>query len=425
MATVTLVHPAVTSQVSRRELFNNATLFESHPELLRQPYAIKSVVSLPVFTEFVSALNDKPITITNENFDGLSQLSREFGFNSLSAKLAEFRGSAKFRGEVRPLDADARNLLSTVDERQQQFEAELLLVQSEIVVQAKAIASIVDRLAEVERAVTAVAASLENVSPSAALQSQVSGLESGLARVSEEVSRVLSEPRVPAGLEGLPAEVALLKRLCLAVPGRLDSAIVSSFPALFDDFRGGRFLLLWRGTRDGFRAKDFHDRCDGHANTLTLIQAEGGAVFGGFTPLEWESRVRDRKLQADNNTRKGDPTGQSFVFTLENQQGVPPTKFALRPSRRENAIFCDAKFGPRFGGDITIVDRCNENKESQAAAFGTTYNCDAVAAKDGARRTMACGTTDTNIGSSGAPLETLLAGEEIFKVRDIEVFWVC
>jgi GTPase SAR1 family protein len=27
--------------------------------------------------------------------------------------------------------------------------------------------------------------------------------------------------------------------------------------------------LLWRGSRDGFRSRDFHRRCDGHANTLT------------------------------------------------------------------------------------------------------------------------------------------------------------
>jgi hypothetical protein len=29
--------------------------------------------------------------------------------------------------------------------------------------------------------------------------------------------------------------------------------------------------LLYRGTRDGFGAKDFHSRCDNHSNTLTLL----------------------------------------------------------------------------------------------------------------------------------------------------------
>jgi hypothetical protein len=45
------------------------------------------------------------------------------------------------------------------------------------------------------------------------------------------------------------------------------SPIVADFPALFPEFRGKRFTLLWRGSRNGFRAWDFHDRCDGHAAT--------------------------------------------------------------------------------------------------------------------------------------------------------------
>jgi hypothetical protein len=38
-------------------------------------------------------------------------------------------------------------------------------------------------------------------------------------------------------------------------------------PTLFAEFRGKRFTLLWRGSSDGFGARDFHDRCDGHAPT--------------------------------------------------------------------------------------------------------------------------------------------------------------
>jgi hypothetical protein len=49
-------------------------------------------------------------------------------------------------------------------------------------------------------------------------------------------------------------------------------------------------VLLWRGSRDGFGAEDFHGRCDGHANTLALILDTGENVSGGFTPLQWESR---------------------------------------------------------------------------------------------------------------------------------------
>jgi hypothetical protein len=52
---------------------------------------------------------------------------------------------------------------------------------------------------------------------------------------------------------------------------KLDSRVISSFSPLFDEFRRKRFVLLWRGSSDGFGAEDFHGRSDGHANTLTLI----------------------------------------------------------------------------------------------------------------------------------------------------------
>jgi hypothetical protein len=56
-------------------------------------------------------------------------------------------------------------------------------------------------------------------------------------------------------------------------PGWIDSLIISDFPPLFDDFRMKRWHLLWRGS-DGFGAEDFHQRCDRHANTVTLIMNE-------------------------------------------------------------------------------------------------------------------------------------------------------
>jgi hypothetical protein len=64
-------------------------------------------------------------------------------------------------------------------------------------------------------------------------------------------------------------------------PAGFASLIVADFPALFAEFGGKRFRLLWRGSRDGFRAGDFHGRCDGNANPLTLILDTGGEHFRG------------------------------------------------------------------------------------------------------------------------------------------------
>jgi hypothetical protein len=35
----------------------------------------------------------------------------------------------------------------------------------------------------------------------------------------------------------------------------------------------------------------FPGRYDGHVNTLTVFLDTNGNIFGGFTPVEWESRV--------------------------------------------------------------------------------------------------------------------------------------
>ena len=59
-----------------------------------------------------------------------------------------------------------------------------------------------------------------------------------------------------------------------------------------------KFTLLYRGTRDDFGSNDFHSKCDGHSNTLTILKANGsGFIFGGFTTVAW-----------------GDITGRVVIF---------------------------------------------------------------------------------------------------------------
>jgi hypothetical protein len=111
-----------------------------------------------------------------------------------------------------------------------------------------------------------------------------------------------------------------------SAPAGFASLIVADFPALFAEFRGKRFTLLWRGSRDGFGARDFHGRCDGHAPTLTLIQDTEGNIFGGFTPVQWESGTHDKRASQrlwKSNCCKADPSLKSFLFTLKNPHNFP------------------------------------------------------------------------------------------------------
>jgi hypothetical protein len=45
---------------------------------------------------------------------------------------------------------------------------------------------------------------------------------------------------------------------------RFDSRIILNFPEIFAEFQGKWISLLWRGSRDGFGASEFHRRCEGH-----------------------------------------------------------------------------------------------------------------------------------------------------------------
>jgi hypothetical protein len=187
---------------------------------------------------------------------------------------------------------------------------------------------------------------------------------------------------------GVSAEVSLLTAWTLLVPrGPVESLFFSDFSGIFAGFGGKRFSLLWRGSRDDFRAADFHSRCDGHANTLTVILDTSGNVFGGFAPVEWDSSARPK---ADDSLR-------SFLFTLKNPHNIPARRFALKAGEKHRVIYCYYACGPCFG-DISVSDNCNANTDSYTF-LGIAY------------------TNDTGLNG-----KTVFTGSYNFQVKEIEVF---
>jgi hypothetical protein len=84
-------------------------------------------VPLEDFQNFVSSLKDKPINIKDRNFPGLSQLSEEFGFQALLAKLSNHRRSP---GLSDAQMAECRSCISAVEERIGLHEDQLAALQS-------------------------------------------------------------------------------------------------------------------------------------------------------------------------------------------------------------------------------------------------------------------------------------------------------
>jgi len=158
-----------------------------------------------------------------------------------------------------------------------------------------------------------------------------------------------------------------------------------------------KWPLLYRATRDGFGSDVFHSKCDGHANTLTILKAKGSSyIFGGFTTVDWESCPWPGKSKSDKN---------AFIFSLTNKENRPG-KLNIDPDKNEHAIHCDSECGPIFGGrfahDIFISNNAN-----------TTVNCSSNLGK-------AYKHTEYDFGKSAT--HTFLAGSNPFQLDEIEVY---
>jgi len=116
---------------------------------------------------------------------------------------------------------------------------------------------------------------------------------------------------------------------------------------------GQQWLLIYRGTRDGFSDGDFLRCCADQGPTMTLILSNG-YLFGGYTSTSW-------KLTEDEIWNR-DPC--AFLFTLTNPHRIPPTKYPIK-SLGEKAIRSWSSRGPTFGAyDICVYLHSNENTDS-------------------------------------------------------------
>jgi hypothetical protein len=349
MAMVTLIHPQERVEVSGRTLFQKSDLFAANVALGASPYTLKSEVSLADFRDFVALLKGQPVTITNGNFRGLSQLCQEFGFQDLGTQFSEFRDSSNFKE-----DSEARCRLCSLEERMQRHDREIELLHAELSRQLRVqeslgprirteVESASRRVNEVEKSVAEVRSEVENV---------------------REAFREVRELAEGAQKKAASTEARFEAAAIYGVCGTFQRSWSTIFPkdfsgfsafwgfvAIFEDFKQQKFSLLWRGSRDGFKAQQFHTFCDGHPNTLTLILDTDGNVFGGFTPVEWELGM---------GMCKADPSLKSFLFTLMNPHNVPARRFALNAERKDEAIYCWSDCGPHFC-DIVVSDDCNTN----------------------------------------------------------------
>jgi hypothetical protein len=134
-------------------------------------------------------------------------------------------------------------------------------------------------------------------------------------------------------------------------PAGFASLTVADFPVLFTECGGNPLPLRWRGSCDGFGA------CGGRAPIPALIRDRGN-IFGGFTPVKWES----------SSACKADPSLKTLVFMLKNPHNFPARKSALRRGNPE----C---FGLSYANDIAPMVSPNQHDISSPSLFPARSMC--------------------------------------------------
>ena len=176
--------------------------------------------------------------------------------------------------------------------------------------------------------------------------------------------------------------------------GNIDTKILRNYKKEDDliklcKLNGKQFKLLYRATRDGFGASDFHGKCDHTPNTLTLIKTSKGYIFGAYATAAADSA----------NKYKGDPN--AFIFSLVHIRSAP-VLFPVKAGET-HSVCCISSAGPAFGRGCDLYISNDSNKTvSSYAKLGTSFQF----------------SEQTEDSDS----ESFLAGSYRFQTAEIEVF---
>ena len=116
-----------------------------------------------------------------------------------------------------------------------------------------------------------------------------------------------------------------------------------------------RFILMYRASRDGDLAKDFHLQCDFIGPNLTFVKTKKGYIFGGFTVKNWKHLYKDiKKDDPENGTQYKDE--KAFGFSV-NKKKIYENGFI-----DEEIIYCNNNYGVCFNNYFfKIFDECFKN----------------------------------------------------------------
>ena len=115
--------------------------------------------------------------------------------------------------------------------------------------------------------------------------------------------------------------------------------------------------LIYRGSRDGFDAKTFHELVDGKGVTLTIAQSTPhNVIFGGFTNIPWSTEKGFKKGRA-----------QSFIFNFDPKEKITVLKCndgSLETYHDpDNLVAFGSNVNGMYTPSLLIKDKHNELKK--------------------------------------------------------------
>ena len=130
-----------------------------------------------------------------------------------------------------------------------------------------------------------------------------------------------------------------------------------------DGIRVNNWKLIYRGTRDGFEASNFHRLCDNKGATISVIKTTQGYIFGGYTNVGWKS------------SGEHVPSTSSFLFAFMSYALGSQTFRAFSTKNSAYAAYHNASCHVVFGGgcDLLIADQSN-TKSNSSSNWGHTYD---------------------------------------------------
>ena len=128
--------------------------------------------------------------------------------------------------------------------------------------------------------------------------------------------------------------------------------------------------LLYRGSRDGMKAKSFHSKCDNQGKTLVICYSNHGHLFGGYSSIPWSC---DGSYHSDKD---------AFLYVLKSNFlndsdyiDYGGQIFKTKPGEEKHAVLHYKEYGPVFGygHDLALFSLADNNVDTQSCCKSYSF----------------------------------------------------